>query len=149
MPTHTDHQGSQNFIVLYMHDDAAVQSTYYFILDAVNRNAAFTLFNHNFNAASPDKRIKHINDGFRDTLSYLQYLNGVYTKISLPGLEILKNDASFLKNFAVNKARLLVPVYFDGVLYKASTAPSSLVLRYKTKDGSKYIVPDYSIDAVS
>jgi hypothetical protein len=142
----SDHQGSQNFIVLYMHDDAAVQSTYYFILDAVNRNAGFTLFNHNFAAADPDKRIKHINDGFRDTLSYLQYLNGVYTKISLPGLGVLKNDASFLKNLAVNKARLLVPIYFDGVLYKASTVPSFLVLRYKTSDGTRYIVPDYSID---
>jgi hypothetical protein len=142
----SDHSGSQNYFVLYMHDEAAVQSQYYFILDAVNRNAAFTLISHNFNAASPGKRIKHINDGFRDTLSYLQHLNGVYTKISLPGLEALKNNPSFIKNIAVNKARLVVPVFFDGGLYKASTAPPQLVLRYKTKTGNKYIVPDYSID---
>ena len=109
----------------YMHDEAGVQSQYYFVLDAVNRNAAFTLFKHDFNAASPDKRIKHINDGFRDTLSYLQYLNGVYTKVSLPGLENLKNDPS-LKNIAVNKARLTVPVYYDGDLYKPSTAAPQL-----------------------
>ena len=53
--------------------------------------------------------IKHINDGYRDTLSYLQSLNGVYTKIILPGLEKMKNDPSFGK-IAVNKARLTVPV---------------------------------------
>jgi hypothetical protein len=135
-----------NYFVLFMHDDAGTAKEFFFILDAMNRNASFNRFSHDFSTASPEKKIMHINDGFRDTLSYLQYLNGVYTKIELPGLESLKNDPTF-NNVAVNKARLIVPVYFDGDLYKVSNVPSQLYLRYKTKSGSEYMVPDYSINA--
>jgi hypothetical protein len=135
-----------SYFVLFMHDDAGATKQFFFILDAVNKNASYNRFFHDFGTASPEKRINHINDGFRDTLSYLQYLNGVYTKISLPGLEKMKSDSAF-KNIAVNKARLTVPVYFDGDLYRASTAPLNLFLRYKTKSGSKYVVPDYTINA--
>jgi hypothetical protein len=87
-----------------------------------------------------------LNNGHNDSLSYLQYLDGVYTKISLPGLKSLKNDPLFNNNIAINKARLTVPVHYDGDLYKASTAPTQLLLRYKTKSGSKYNVPDYYLD---
>jgi len=34
----------------------------------------------------------------------------------------------------------------DNDLYKLSTAPTQLFLRYRTTDGTKYIVPDYSVD---
>ncbi|MCX6326102.1 MAG: DUF4270 family protein [Bacteroidia bacterium] len=136
-----------NYFVLYMLSGAK----FYFILDAVNTNASFNLFSHKFNTAMPGKKIEHIDslfndvDGYRDTLSYLQCLNGVYTKIVFPGLDSLKNNLS-LKNIAVNKARLKVPVYFDGDLYRASTVESQLYLRYKTLSGSKYVVPDYNLD---
>jgi hypothetical protein len=135
-----------NFFVIFMHDEAGTKKEFYFVLDAMNRNASYNRFFHDFNTASPGKKINHINDGYLDTLSYLQYLNGVYTRITLPGLAVLKNDPSF-KGFAVNKARLIVPVYFDGNLYRPSTAPPQLYLRYKTKNGAKYVVPDYNIDS--
>ena len=98
-----------------------------FILDAMNKNASFNRFSHDFSSASPGKKIQHINDGYRDTLSYLQYLNGVYTKISLPGSRKPEKSILLLKNIAVNKARLLVPVYFDGDLYKASNSSDSVL----------------------
>ena len=110
-----------------MHNSTAGQSEYYFILDAMNKNAPLTDFHMILILPMQGKKIEHINDGYRDTLSYLQYLNGVYTKIKLPGLESLKNDPYFKKNIAVNKARLTVPVYFDGDLYKGSTVPSDLL----------------------
>jgi hypothetical protein len=135
-----------NFITLYMHDDANVQKEYYFILDATNVNARYNRFLHDLSTADPDKRIKHVNDDQKDTLSYLQYLNGLYTRITLPGLENLKNNPEF-ENIAVNKARLTIPVYFDGDNYTASKAPESLRLRYRYKNGIKYDVPDYFIDA--
>jgi hypothetical protein len=142
----TVHSGSQNFIVLYMHDDADVQKEFYLVLDAVNKNASYSRFIHDFNTASPGKRIQHINDNYRDTMAYLQYLNGVYTKITFPGLETLKKNSSFIQKIGVNKARLTIPMFLDGDIYKPSTIPSMLLLRYKTKSGSKYVVPDYSID---
>jgi hypothetical protein len=75
----------------------------------------------------------------------MQYFNGVYTKITIPGLENFKRD-SVIGKMAVNKARLIIPVFFDGDLYKASTVPSVLHLRYKTRDGSRFDVPDYYMD---
>jgi len=144
--SNTNHPVSENALVLYMHDDLGVQKEYTFILDAKIRNAAFSRFSHNYLTADPDKRIKHINDGYKDTLSYLQSINGVYTKFVFPGLENIKNDASFAK-ISINKARLIVPVFFNGNQYKASTVPPQLVLKYKTSSGSKFVVPDWNIES--
>jgi hypothetical protein len=66
----------------------------------------------------------------------------------MPGLADLKKDPEFVK-VGVNKARLIVPVYFDdegGTKHISKSVPPSLQLRYKVKDGSKYDVPDYSIE---
>jgi len=134
-----------NVLILFMHDEKDEAKQFFFILDAMNRNASYNRFQHDFNTAVPEKKIEHINDGYRDTLSYLQYLNGAYTKIVLPGLEDLKNDPNF-RNIAVNKARLTVPVYFDGDVYKTTTVPSTLRMRYTTESGNKYEVPDYFLD---
>ena len=70
---------------------------YIFILDPTNRNACFNRFAHDFSTADPDKKIKYINEPVKDTLSYLQYLNGLYTRIVLPGLENLKNRSQSVK----------------------------------------------------
>jgi hypothetical protein len=138
----------KSYIIIYMTGETGAAKEFYFILDAINKNASFNRFTHNFNTALPGKKIQHINDGFIDSLSYLQYLNGVYTKISLPGLATLKNDPKYA-NISVNKARITVPVQFDGSLYKASTAPPRLRLRYKTSANNKYDVPDYFVDQYS
>ena len=137
--------GYYNYIVVYMHDDTSPKN-YFFILDAVNPNARYNRFLHDFSTASPDKRIQHVNDGKKDTLSYLQYLNGVYTKLTFPGLESIKDNPLF-DNIAVNKARITIPVYFDGNFYKASKVPAALRLRYVSNTGTRFDVPDYAIDA--
>jgi hypothetical protein len=134
-----------NAIKIFMSNADGTKKAYTFALDAVNKNAAYNLYKHDLSTAEPGKKIKHINDRYRDTLSYIQNLNGVFTKIEFPGLEILKQNGN-LKNIAINKARLVVPGYFDGDLYKASDAPNPLILRYKTNTSDKYIVPDYYID---
>lgn len=135
-----------NYIALYMHDTANIFRKYYFIIDAVHKNACYNKFSHDFSTADADKKIEHINDdNFRDSLSYLQYLNGVYTRIVFPGLESIKNDPS-LGNFAINKARLIVPVYLDGDRYTETSVPGSLRLRFESESGVKYDVPDYYVD---
>ena len=135
-----------NFFVLYMHDTSNVNLRYYFILDAQHPNACYNKFARDFSTADPDKRIEHINDlTYRDTLTYLQYLNGVYTKIIFPGLDSLKKE--FNKNkFSINKARISIPVYYDGDRYTVLTVPSNLLLRYTGKDSVKHDVPDYWLD---
>ncbi len=135
--------GYSDYIVLFMHDEVGNPKQYYFIMDALSKNARFNLITHDFNTASPDKRIQHINEPVKDTLSYVQGLNGVFTKVIMPGLGKIKNDPS-MSNIAVNKARLIVPVYTDGVLYKGSKMASQLFMRYRTTTGLKYYVPDYN-----
>ncbi len=142
----TAYESYINYIVVYMHDDAGSEKEAYFVLDAVNTNAAFNIFRHDFSTAEAGKKIIPNVRNYSDTLSYLQSLNGVYTKLEIPGLKDLKDNPDFAK-VAVNKARITVPVHFDGDIYKASTAPSSLRLRYVTKSGLKYDVPDYYMDS--
>ena len=50
-----------------------------------------------------------------------------------------------MKGIAVNKARIIMPIFYDDDIYTPKTVPSQLYLRYVTTSGSKYIVPDYSI----
>ncbi len=136
---------NKNFIVLFMHDDAGKAKEFYFILDATNRNASFNRVIHDHSTGVPGKKIAHINDGYKDTLTYNQYLNGTYTKLEFPGLEDLKNDASRGK-IVVNKAVLTIPVHYDGDLYIPSAMPEQMLLRYETALGAKYIVPEYNYD---
>ncbi len=137
----------QNYIIIYYHDENNTKKEYSLHLDAVAKNARFNLFSHNYEAADPDKKIENINEYVRDTLTYVQSLSGVYTRIKLPGLEKIKESGSFT-NISVNKARLIVPYYTDGGKYTSSTAPPSLLLRFSMTDGNKYIVPDYSLNSV-
>ena len=136
----------KNFFVIFYHDDDGNKKEAFFILDAFNTNAAFNQFKHDFSTADPGKRIQHYNDpSYRDTLTYLQSLNGLYTRIILPGLAELKKSGN-LKNIAINKARLTVPFYTDKDNFKKSNAPKSLYLRYRTVKGTKPYVPDYYVD---
>lgn len=133
----------QNYFVMFMHDAGGNKKQFYFILDAFSRNAAFNLFRHDHSAADPDKMIMHINDGYADTLAYVQIMNGLNTRLMIPGLSDIKNDPE-MKNISVNKARLILPVHYDKKTYKPSTIPSRIFLNYFTKSGRKYTVPDYS-----
>ncbi len=140
----TSHPTSTNFIAIFLTDSLGTSGEYDLVLDARSKNGAYNIYSHDYLAAAPELRIKHINDNYKDDLSYLQYLNGVYTRLVLPGLEKLKTESS-LGRIAVNKARLVVPVHMtDSTKFISKTVPLQLVLRYKTSAG-KYVVPDYTM----
>jgi len=133
-----------NYFIIFLKDGAGASREYYLILDAFSKNAAFNIFRHDYSTAQPDKKIKHINDGFADTLTYAQIMNGLHTKLMIPGLKDIKDDPE-MKNVSVNRARIMLPVHYDGITYKPSTLPGQIYLRYVTSTGKKYIVPDYSV----
>jgi hypothetical protein len=139
-----------NYFVLYGHDNGGIVVVYSFNIDAKNKNAAFNVFSHDFTTATIGDKMAHRNTTYEDTLSYLQSLNGVYTKITLPGLEKIKSDPTFGK-IAVNRARLVIPVKFDSqnnTKFISKSLPTYLFLRYKASTGTKYTVPDYAMSAV-
>lgn len=137
------YQTYMNYFVFFMHGIDGSPKQYYFILDAFSRNAAFNIFKHDYTTAEPGRKIEHINDGYADTLTYVQIMNGLNTKVMIPGLSDIRKDPE-MKNVSINKARLIIPVHYDKNIYKPSTLPSQLFLRYITSSGRKYIVPDYS-----
>lgn len=134
----------KHVLTVYMHDADTVNSSINLILDAKTKNAAFNKYSHDYSTAEAGKKIVHINDGIKDTLSYVQCLNGVYTKFVLPGLEDIKNDTSF-SGIYINKARIICPVQYDGDAYIGASFPSLLYMGYYTNTGKTYLVPDYSI----
>jgi len=138
----------KNYFTIFLHDDQGNKKEYQLILDAVNQNASYSRFIHDFSTAEPDKMIKHINDFYVDTLSYFQHLFGVYTRVVFPGLQAMRSNPEY-KNIAINKARITIPVKYDGDRYKASTVPSQLIMRYRTTTGDYYLIPDFSIDSYS
>jgi|WetSurMetagenome_2_1015567.scaffolds.fasta_scaffold05603_3 hypothetical protein len=140
----SDQTSYYNFFTLYGHAADGTSKQYSFILDSKNANASYNRFTHDYSTATIGDKLIHRNTTYRDTVSYLQSLNGVYTKISLPGLEKLKSDKT-LASMAINRARLVVPFKFTKTAgtYYATSLPLTLRLRYKLSSGSRYDVPDY------
>lgn len=131
-----------NYFTLYMRDAVDAALTYDFPIDLYNTNAAYNLYNHDFSTAEPNKKIKHINDRYPDSLSYIQNMNGVYTRLEIPSLKALKSDTA-LKNIAVNRARLVIPFVTEAGAIYAKTLPPLVYLRYLDSKGQKWIVSDY------
>jgi hypothetical protein len=136
-----------DYIIVYMHNrtDNSVYN-FRFLLDPVKANANFERVERDFNTADPEKGISAlINQPVLDTLSYIQGVNGVFTKIVIPGLaELRKNSYNITQS--INKARLYVPVNYDDNLFSETAVPEQLYLRYYNKSGEHVLVPDYYID---
>jgi hypothetical protein len=133
-------------LFIFLHDGDGKPSTFTLNIDAKVKNAAFSRFIHDQGTAEPGKQILHVNDGVRDTLSYVQCLNGIYTKLSVPDLEKIKEDPSF-DGICINKARIICPVYYDGDAYIGSSFPSQLYMGYYNNLGKKYVIPDYYMNS--
>ncbi|HEX2921136.1 MAG TPA: DUF4270 family protein [Bacteroidales bacterium] len=139
----------KNYFLIYYHSEEGDTSAsgYPLMIDAINRNASFNKIEHDFTTADPDKVIENYNDlSFQDTLTYMQSLNGLYTRIILPGLSEIKSSGNF-DRIAVSKAHLTLPFYYDNNTYKLSDLPSQLYLRYRTADGKRWVVPEIDLDA--
>jgi hypothetical protein len=132
-----------NQIVMYLRDENDIQSEFTFIFDSYARNASFNLYRHDYTTGESGKKFdEQINNNTLDTLTYLQGLNGVFTRIMLPGLDSIKNDP-LLKGISVNRARLVYPYWNNGTGYDLADLPSKLLMRYTDNTGTKYYVPDY------
>lgn len=132
----------QNYFEVYGKNSSSENKVLTFLLDALTTNASFNLYRHDHSTAEAGKKIEHINDlVYLDTVSYAQTYNGLYTKLLLTNLDSIKN-APDMQGISVNKARLKIPVVYDNDLYRRSTIPSTLYLRYRTTKGTRYYVPE-------
>ncbi|MFH0841391.1 MAG: DUF4270 family protein [Bacteroidota bacterium] len=139
-----DYETYKHQLYIYMHDADGTSDILLLNIDAQAKNAAFSTFNHDLSTADPFLKITHVNDRIKDTLSYVQCLNGIYTKLEIPGLEQIRNDSS-LDGILINKARLTCPVHFDGSSYNGASFPSQLFMGYYDKLDRRYLIPDYYV----
>ncbi|MFN8240072.1 MAG: DUF4270 family protein [Bacteroidales bacterium] len=109
---------------------------------AVNtRSARYTTYTHDFTLADPDKKIQHINDGFQDTVTYMQGLNGAFTRLRFPSLESIRN----MMPISVNRARITIPVILDNDKYISDAMPKKMYLSFTKSSGEKAIISDYYV----
>ncbi|MBK9392241.1 MAG: DUF4270 family protein [Bacteroidetes bacterium] len=137
-----------DYFIVYMRekDDNASIYNFRFLLDPTKENACFSRVQHDHTTASPGKEFSNlVNKPVLDSLSYVQGLNGVYTKLIIPGLELMKSD-TLSGRTAINKATLYIPVHYDGEGYTNTTLPNNIYLRYYNSSGVKELIPDYYID---
>lgn len=130
----------RTFLNVYYTNSDTVSTAYTFSTNS--KCVRYNRYIHDFSTGDVDKRINHINDGFKDTLSYIQSLQGVYTRVEIPGLEILKDSMPL----GINKARLAFPAYFNEDYFLEENLFSiSVLARYVNSDGLRTILPDYEL----
>jgi len=141
-----DFESYKHQLFIYLHDADGNTDALVLNADAKAKNAAYSTFRHDLSTADPFLKIAHVDDGFRDTLTYVQCLNGIYTKLVVPGLEKIKDDPS-LDGILINKARLTCPIHYDGSTYTGATFPRQMFMGYYDKFDRRYLIPDYNVSA--
>ena len=132
----------RNYFEIYGKNSTGGTENLRLLIDAVTTNASYNLYRHDHSTAQTEKKIVHINDlTVKDTLTYAQTFNGVYTRLILPTLDSIKASPE-MKNISVNKARLKIPIYYDNDLYRRTTLPATLYLQYLTTTGHRHYVPE-------
>jgi len=123
-------------ITVYYH--GTTEQTYFYTFVATHRAVNYNRFTHDRSTAAPEKQILHVNDMIADTAVYLQTYQGVYVKLDLPSLETFRS----IPNLAVNKARIIAPVYIDDVTYLEDDLPARIYMRYRDSEDAELVIPD-------
>ena len=126
-------------IVVYYTDALGESRFFEFLIN--ERCLNYNRYLHDYEQAEPGKGIQYINEPVKDTLAYVQPMEGVFTQMTIPGLEALRSLAG---NIAVNKARLYLPVYINTDDYTEDMVPDNILVRYDSA-GVKRLLPDYYI----
>ncbi len=137
----TDSPGSQLAITVFYHTvDNETQFNYSFV--ATQRAVNYNRFIHDRSTADPGKEIVHVNDMVADSKVFLQTLQGLFVRLDMPSLEAFRS----IDNLAVNKARLVAPVFFDEEYNSEEELPAMILVRYRDSEGREIIVPDLLLD---
>jgi hypothetical protein len=128
-------------IIVYYTNASGYDETYTFTINP--RCLLYNRFLHDFKLADPDKRIQYINEPIKDTLAYVQSMEGVYSQLVIPGLEYLR---SLPYDISVNKARIYLPAYINDTDYTEDMVPGNIYVRYDSA-GVKRVLTDYLIDS--
>lgn len=132
--------GQTGFEVHYT-NAATDQALYPF---GINSKAVkYNRYIHDFSTAEPGKEISHVNDLVKDSLSYIQSFQGVFTRIEIPGLVKFRE----MMPLGVNKASFILPAFTDDEFFaEQNVIGITLLARFNNSVGLKEIVPDYLVN---
>lgn len=131
--------GYTSFEVFYT---TAANSSDSYVFTTNSKCVRYNTFIHDFESADADKKINHINDYYRDTLSYIQSYGGVYTRVEIPGLEALKAEMPL----GINMAKMMLPAFLNDIYFPEENLVAMKVLaRFTNSDGDMEIIPDYML----
>jgi hypothetical protein len=117
---------AQTFLAIYYHNDLSEQLMFPFYIN--NYCARAGLYEHRYDEAPPETAIRYLNQEKDDTVLYVQGLSGVYSKLTIPGLDRYKDSSVVL-----NSARLEIP-YHPDPMGNIMRKPSLLALKVKMGD---------------
>ena len=123
---------AQSYMAIYYHNDLSSQLMFPFYIN--NYSARVNLFEHHYDEAPENTRIKYLNQGIEDSVMYVQGLSGVYTRLYVPGIETFKDSSIIL-----NSVRLIIPL--DTILPSPIPPPENLNVLVK-KNGLFYQILD-------
>ncbi|TXB64665.1 DUF4270 domain-containing protein [Vicingus serpentipes] len=97
-----DVNSSLSTVTLYYHNDSDTTS-YSFIMNSESKK--FNRFDHNYAGTDVEKHINNTID-LDSTLTYVQSMGGVKTKIEIPNIK----DLAKIENIIINKAEIVFPL---------------------------------------
>jgi len=116
----------ETYLAIYYHNDLSDNLMYPFYINGYCGRVG--MYRHDYGEAPAGTAIRYLNQEKSDSVCYMQGLSGVYTKLSIPGLERYKDSSVVL-----NKVTLVVPYHEDPMGY-AMGKPSLLALRVRRGD---------------
>ncbi len=127
----------ETYLAIYYHNDLSQQLMFPFYINGYC--ARVGMYRHNYGEAPAETAIRYLNQEKSDSVCYMQGLSGVYTKLSIPGLERYRDSSIIL-----NDVRLDIP-YHEDPMGRAMGKPSLLALRVKFGDSLLVDVADRQI----
>jgi len=125
----------ESYMAIYYHND--VQSGLMFPFYINGYSARVNLFEHHYDEASAASGIRYLNQGLEDSVIYVQGMNGVITKLYIPGIKTFR-DSSII----INSARLIIPLSPDDPLASMLKNPEQLILKIKGSHGKYWDIVD-------
>lgn len=97
-----DMNSSLSTLTVFYSNDTGPEKSYSFIINSESKK--FNHFEHNYTGAEIDKQLNSISHD--STLTYVQSMGGVKTKLMIPNLKTLSSEGKII----VNKAEIIFPV---------------------------------------
>ncbi|MDX2444750.1 MAG: DUF4270 family protein [Bacteroidales bacterium] len=138
--TYIDLLSAETQIIMYYGNSEEDSLVYPF--DINTTSARINLFDHNPSTADEAQKIHHLDDNIEDTISYVQGMAGVYTKLVLPFFETWRDSIPM----AVNQAQIIISLY-DTSSTQDYLPANEYDLFVKNEDGQLNVIFDNYLGA--